>query len=146
MSSFVIDMQEEGPHNSTAHMASFFKMLLLVLLTPVLCCGFLCEGGLPLCVLTHHCAHTEEQAAAAALPLDHCGEEHGEQMQRNHVRSQLMMLSTTVRVKNLGPAPLAELLPPLPPLCRLAETARPTEPAAPVSPGGVVGQRAPLRC
>ena len=63
-------------------MSSFLKALLLVLLMPVLCCGCLCNGSLPLCPFTHHCEH--EETCTHALPLDACGHEHGEQAGEPH--------------------------------------------------------------
>lgn len=78
------------------------KGLLLLLLLPVLCCGFLCNGSLPLCPLMHHCEHETVSAHAHAAPLDACGHEHGEQLDEQHRLTALTFVPNS-EVKHLKP-------------------------------------------
>lgn len=124
------------------------KGLLLLLLLPVLCCGCLCNGSLPLCPLMHHCEHETGCAHIHAAPLDACGHEHGEQLNEQHRLTMLTFVKTNEgkQLKPLGV--FAVTLEPceLPaPRC-LTGTALPREVCCAAARPRYLGHLRPLRC
>lgn len=90
---------------------SAVKTVLQLLLLPLMCLGFLCGAGLPLCAPMHHCAHDEAFAEMpAALPPEGCSAEHGTQCEEEHFSSRFeLMFSAAPRVRTVGSAAVSTM-------------------------------------
>lgn len=122
------------------------KLVTLLLLLPVLCMGFLCEGALPLCECCHSCH--EEAAGAVYLPAeDICGHDHGSECREHHVDERLTFCSTEARVRPEGAMATVSLLTPFAPLSERKAGGLLYLHHAPVAVRGPdIGRVSPLRC
>lgn len=112
---------------------------------PVLCCGFLCNGSLPLCPLLHHCEH--EAVCAHPLPLDTCGHEHGEQAGEQHNVTALNFVQNAAGKTLKHPAACAAAeVPCVLPEPRTVAAALPREVCCAAARPRYLGHLRPLRC
>ena len=101
-----------------------------LLLLPLVCLGFLCDAGVPLCAPLHHCVHDEAFAEQpAALPHEGCHAEHsGCQCEEEHCAAYFeIAMPTAPRLRPVGSAasPAVAHVPALPVLLtRAAGAAR----------------------
>ena len=141
---FGVDIERRAGQNRRV-VSSLLKSLLLVLLMPVLCCGCLCNGSLPLCPFTHHCEH--EETCAHALPLDACGHEHGEQAGEQHNVTTLQFVKNAEgkTLKPLGTLAVT-VQPCVQPALHLCSAALPREVCCAAARPRYLGHLRPLRC
>lgn len=77
------------------------KLVTMLMLLPVLCTGFLCEGALPICECGHSC-HAEAAGAVYLPAEDKCGHDHGTECREHHVDERLALVSAESRVRPEG--------------------------------------------
>lgn len=128
-------------------MSSLLKSLLLVLLMPVLCCGCLCNGSLPLCPLMHHCEHDVAVVCAHPLLLDACGHNHSEQAGEQHNVTALYFVQNAAGKTLKHPAACAVVeVPCVLPEPRTLAAALPREVCCAAARPRYLGHLRPLRC
>lgn len=122
------------------------KLVTLLLLLPVLCMGFLCEGALPLCECGHSC-HAEAAGALYLPAEDVCGHDHGTECREHHVDERLAFYGAESRVRPVGALTTVTLLTPLALLPERTAGGLLYLAHAPVAARGPdIGRISPLRC
>lgn len=121
------------------------KLVTLLLLLPVLCMGFLCEGALPLCECAHSCHG--EAAGAVYLPAeDICGHDHGSQCGEHHVDERLSLFGVESRVRPEGGLTVMPVPAPLPAPRRVVHRGLLSWSAPAAARAPDVGRTSYLRC
>lgn len=121
------------------------KLVTLLLLLPVLCMGFLCEGALPLCECGHSC-HGEAAGAVYLPAQDICGHDHGSQCSEHHVDERLSLIGFESRVRPEGALTVTLLPAPLPAPRRAVRRGRLSWSAPVAARAPDVGRTSNLRC
>lgn len=127
-------------------MSFLLKLVTVLMLLPVLCMGFLCEGALPICECGHSC-HAEAAEAVYLPAEDKCGHDHGTECREHHVDERLALMGAEARVRPEGALTTVALLTPLCPQPeRRASGLRYLLHTPVAARGPDIGRGVPLRC